>query len=702
MKGPKGFFENLFTGGKGAGAGRPDLRKAAPAQRPSPVLPRPARAGGTDRPAPEVAYRKGDVIGGEYEVHNLLGRGGFGEVYLVYSHQLCDTLALKTFRREFLSDTEAKENFKREALLWMKLEEHPFILAARFVDEFSGRLFVGMDYIAPDDRGRVSLADHLDRAGGPLETNQALQWASMFCHGMEHANQRGIKCHRDIKPANILIRQDGTLLISDFGLAAAAEAVWKHRGRSWESAREEGFVGLSLLQTEGKQVCGTPGYLAPEVFRGEGADTRSDIYSFGCVLWQMAAGSQVAPFSVGVPPPRGPHDVNRYALEIYERQMNQSAPAVGEPLAAVIQRCLAPDPSKRLATFTNLRAELEPILRRSTGRTVKPPPVGERDVMFWNNKGFSLNSLGRHDEAVACLRKALEIEPGLAMAHLNLGNALKAKGDLDGAIVEYRTAVRLRSDNAGAHSNLGGALLERGDLDGAISELRTALRLQPDRANAHTNLGHTLQAKGDLDGAIAEFSTALRLQPDDALARTNLASALADKGDLDGAIAEFRMALRSQPDYATAHANLGTALADKGDVDGAITEYHVALRLEPDNANVHNYLGIGLSDKGDVDGAVAEFRTAIRLQPDFADAHRNLAIALQGKGDVNGAIAEWRTTIRLQPNLAMGHCALGAAIGAKGDLDGAIEEFRTAIRLQPDYADAHRNLGIALRMKGRS
>ena len=124
-----------------------------------------------------------------------------------------------------------KENFKREALLWVNLEEHPFILAARFVEEFSGRLFVAMDYIAPDDRGRVSLADHLAAARGPLDTDQALQWAIMFCYGMEHANQRGIKCHRDIKPANILIRQDGTLLISDFGLAAAAEAAWKGQGR---------------------------------------------------------------------------------------------------------------------------------------------------------------------------------------------------------------------------------------------------------------------------------------------------------------------------------------------------------------------------------------------------------------------------------------------------------------------------------------
>ena len=361
-----------------------------------------------EQPGPEAAYKKGDIIGGKYEVHACWAAVALGKCIWSTTANARVGLALKTFRQKFLADAEVRENFKREALLWVNLEEHPFILAARFVEELSGRLFVGMDYIAPDDRGRVTLADHLARAQGPLETDQALLWASMFCYGMEHANQRGIKSHRDIKPTNILIRQDGTLLISDFGLAAAAEAAWKGQGGSWESAGEEGFVGLSLFQTEGKRVCGTPGYLAPEVFRGEGADVRSDIYSFGLVLWQMAAGSQVPPFAVGVAPPRSPRDTDRYALEIYEQQMRKRAPAVGEPFEAVIERCLAPEPSKRFASFTQLRAELEPVLHRRTGQTVKLPPVGERSAVFWANKGLSLFSLGRLEEAVACFRKVWE------------------------------------------------------------------------------------------------------------------------------------------------------------------------------------------------------------------------------------------------------------------------------------------------------
>jgi len=182
-------------------------------------------------------YKRGDVIGGKYEVQRTLGKGGFGVVYLVCvrgSGQFC---ALKTFRDELLANPDAREAFKREALVWVSMEEHPFILTARWVDEFSGRLFVQMDYLKPDAAGRVSLHDHLTTATGPLDLNQTLEWAIQFCMGMAHAREHGVECHRDIKPANVLIDRNRTLKIADFGLATAAEeafrnAEWKRRSKS--------------------------------------------------------------------------------------------------------------------------------------------------------------------------------------------------------------------------------------------------------------------------------------------------------------------------------------------------------------------------------------------------------------------------------------------------------------------------------------
>ena len=288
-----------------------------------------------DAPPQEAVelYKKGDVIGGKYEIHGTLGKGGFGVVYLAYDRRKKEVCALKTFRDELLADAAAREAFKKEALLWVRLEEHPFILAARWVEEVSGRLFVQMDYVPPDEEGRVTLQDHLT-GGVPVKAEQALAWAIQFCHGMEYAGANSLKCHRDIKPNIILVASDQALKISDFGLAAAAEGAWRAGGRVGPLvSASQGRVGLSLIETGGKGCCGTPGYIAPEVYEGRGADVRSDIYSFGLVLWQMASGSPAPPFHAAEVEYRG--DTEAYAREyqakVYEKQ--RTTPAAWSRLA---------------------------------------------------------------------------------------------------------------------------------------------------------------------------------------------------------------------------------------------------------------------------------------------------------------------------------------------------------------------------------
>jgi serine/threonine protein kinase len=149
----------------------------------------------------EEIYKKGDVIGGRFEVRNTLGEGGCGVVYLVYDRELKALIALKTFRNELLANPNARNAFKKECLLWVNLEEHPHILAARWVSEVSGRLFVSMDYISPDALGRVNLHHHLAAANAPVDTNLVLGWAIQFCLGMEHAQERGLEYHRDTDTA---------------------------------------------------------------------------------------------------------------------------------------------------------------------------------------------------------------------------------------------------------------------------------------------------------------------------------------------------------------------------------------------------------------------------------------------------------------------------------------------------------------------
>jgi tetratricopeptide (TPR) repeat protein len=657
----------------------------------------------------EATYKKGDVIGGRYEVQSLLGRGGFGEVYSVYSRELQAVYALKTFRQEFLADDDARQTFKREALLWVNLFEHPCILGAQFLEEFSQRLFVGMDYIAPDERGRVTLADHLRHSRGPLDTHQSLVWAIQFCHGMEHANAHGIKCHRDIKPANILIRQDGTLLISDFGLAAAVEAGWKLRGsglpfesigglkgEDWTGSAELHGVGLSLVQSEGRGICGTPGYIAPELLDGAGADVRSDIYSFGLVLWQMAAGSQLPPFAVGLTLPENPRDMGRYAFAINARQKRERASAVTGPLQSIIERCLAPNPAIRFASFAALRAELESILKDRSGKMVQLPRTGELSAEHWNNRGVSLQYLGRLEEAISCYRRALHIDPKTLTAQYNLARALHAKREVDASLEAYRAAVRLQPDYAPARVGVGLLLREKGDLDGAVASVREAIRLDPDGYHGHYHLGLTMIKQGDLNGAVSALRTAVRLQPDNADAQQWLGRTLHAQRDLDGAINAYRAANRIWPGDPTNHHELGKALEAKGDLDGAIAAYRVALHLAPDLFQVHLDLGRALVSKIDVEGALAVYQAAVRLRPDHAGSHTGLALMLEAKNDFEGTIAAWRTVIRLQPDSFDAYHHLGTSLLARQDAEAAAAALRTAVKLDPSHAQAHFQLGVAL------
>jgi tetratricopeptide (TPR) repeat protein len=465
-----------------------------------------------------LTFKKGDVIGGQYEVRGTLGEGGLGVVYLVQVRDTRGTLALKTFRDELLADPTARATFKKEALLWVNLETHPFVLTAEWVDEVSGRLFVAMEYVAPDAQGRVTLADHLARAEGPLDTNQTLNWAIQFCLGMEHARAHGIECHCDIKPGNILMAPDGTLRVSDFGLAVAAEVAWRGsdgRGGSLVTGSAEGGFGFSLMLSGDKLRCGTPGYLAPEVYRCEGASVRSDIYSFGLVLWQMAAGSSVPPFLV---PWHG--NVENYLRGIYEQQMAGRVPLLKDPFGNIIERCLRPRPSERYGSFQELRETLEPIWIRRTGRKFEVPHIAQRTSGFWSNKGAALKALDRHEEALGCYDKALALDPGNVKAWVNKGVSLQALGRSEEALSCYDKALALDPQNAKAWGTMGATLEDIGQHQQAIECFDKALAIDPRDAGFWHGKGVANRALGEMHvwggwfpEAIRCFDKALEIDP---------------------------------------------------------------------------------------------------------------------------------------------------------------------------------------------
>ena len=617
----KTFFGNLF------GKKQPPLKIQERNE--------PARQNESQSEAEEF-FKIGDLIGGEFEVVGYLGKGGFG---LVYRARHCETgaeFALKTFRDEFLDDSKARDAFKKEALLWVNLENHPFILAATVVLEISGRLFVAMEYIAPDKQGRVNLADHLAQTAGPLDLGRTLEWAIQFCLGMEHAQAHGIECHRDIKPANIFITQNGALQIGDFGLSRAAETAWRQsytqNGSLIKGNAEHGF-SFGLMQSDGKFRSGTPGYIAPEVYRFEGADVRSDIYSFGLVLWQMITGSKMPPFMV---PWRG--DMEELLRGIYEQQMTGHAPRMSGPLTLIIDRCLRPDPSERFGSFRELRKTLEPIFEKTTGRKFEKPQIGKQTVDLWHKKGVSFSALKRHREAITCYDRALQIDPQYTFAWTGKGVALDELGQYEEAIECYDKALTIDPRDATTWSNKGAALVDIGRLQEAINCYDKALAIDPKNMRAWSNKAGVLRALDRYEDAIACHEKALAIDPRFVNAWTGKANSLCELGRHKEAVGCYGQALSINPRDAETWTRKGTVLHALGRHEEEIECFNKAIEVDPQFASAWALKGALLDEVGQYEQALDYYNKALALDPRNAIVWNNKGNALCKLGRSEEAI----------------------------------------------------------------
>jgi Tol biopolymer transport system component len=273
-----------------------------------------------------------------YRVVRQLGRGGMGEVYEAEDTKLHRKVALKVLPTTVAADAERRERFEREARAVAALN-HPGIVTIHSVEEADGVPFLTMELVEG-----TTLADLIPPAGLPID--KLLATAIPIADAIAAAQQRGIT-HRDLKPANVMVTASGQVKVLDFGLAKRRDM---EAGADAEGATKLATTGLT---GEGR-IVGTVAYMSPEQAEGRPVDSRSDIFSLGVMLHQMATGEQ--PF-------RGDTPVSVISSIIKDTPSAVTAlrPSLPPDLARIIKRCLAKEPERRYQTALDLRNELEEL-----------------------------------------------------------------------------------------------------------------------------------------------------------------------------------------------------------------------------------------------------------------------------------------------------------------------------------------------------
>jgi serine/threonine protein kinase/Tol biopolymer transport system component len=365
---------------------------------------------------------------GPYEIVSIVGAGGMGEVYRARDPKLNRDVALKTLPPLVATDADRLARFKREAQVLASLN-HAHIAAIYGLEEAAGVQALVLELVEGP-----TLADRIAQGSIPVE--EALAIATQIAEALEAAHARGI-VHRDLKPANIKVRADGSVKVLDFGLAKAIAS---------DGATAEGSVtatitspALTLLGV----ILGTAAYMSPEQARGKEADKRSDIWAFGCVLFEMLAGKR--PFEAS--------EVTDTLASILKSEPNWSALPADMPsgIRRVLRRCLEKDPRRRFHDIADVRLGFEDALSPDLTPTVRAvrSEGRRRERIAWSLVAVLLLFLGGHIAYVA--RKSaqavqitrFQVYPPANMAlRTQLGGASRATVSPDGTRLVFAAVDR--------------------------------------------------------------------------------------------------------------------------------------------------------------------------------------------------------------------------------------------------------------------
>ncbi|HTV82408.1 MAG TPA: protein kinase [Acidobacteriaceae bacterium] len=659
---------------------------------------------------------------GLYEIQSPLGAGGMGEVYRARDTRLGREIALKVLPAAFAADAERIGRFEREAKVLASLN-HPNICTIYGLGEHEGLPFIAMELLQGQTlREHLSAsADRTGKAAPPITIPVLLDLAVQIADALASAHQRGIT-HRDVKPANILVTEQGHAKILDFGLAKFAPANGSPFAAPTMAATPE-----EALTSPGTAM-GTVAYMSPEQALGQELDARTDLFSFGLVLYEVATGKQAfsGPTSAAIfdailhetPPPPG--------------QLNAALP---QKLGEIIAKALEKDRQLRYQTAGDMLADLKRLRRdldsgsAAVAAASDDVPGEEMDAIavlpFENSSGDPdseylsdgiaeslINSLSQLGRLRVLARGAAFRYKGQTGDPQKVGRELKVRAVLTGRLMHRGGTLIISAELTDVRNGwqLWGERYKRqpDDIFEVQEEIarvifeKLKVKLSPSEekklARRHTESPEAYElylrarhagARGGqgLLQSLEYYRQATALDPEFAAAQAWIAMqyimlqvfALLPTGEAAyNAKASAMKALAIDPDLADAHAALAFASVFEWQWEPAGQEARRALDLDP-NSEAGLWASCHLSAyRGRFDDALRFIERALELNPVSVFSVYYRALTLYYAGHLDEAVAGFQRALELEPEFALGHFVLSVCYAWKQLPEKAFEELEKA------------------------